>query len=146
MNKKEIFELINSNPAFHLATVEGNQPRVRGMLLYKADETGIVFHSGTMKDLYSQVKENPKVELCFNSVAEGVQIRFSGELEIVEDKVLKDEIIEHPTRVFLKSWIDSGELEDFYNSFVVFRLKNGVANVWTMETNFDSKQNIKIIS
>ena len=30
MNKKEIFELIRANPGFHLATVEGDQPRGRG--------------------------------------------------------------------------------------------------------------------
>jgi len=31
MNKREILEFINANPAFHLATVEGDQPRCRGM-------------------------------------------------------------------------------------------------------------------
>jgi uncharacterized pyridoxamine 5'-phosphate oxidase family protein len=46
MNKQEMLELMRSNPAFYLATVDGDQPRVRGMLLYKADENGLVFHSG----------------------------------------------------------------------------------------------------
>lgn len=41
MNEKEMYALMNSNPAFHLATVEGDQPRVRGMLLFRADENGI---------------------------------------------------------------------------------------------------------
>ena len=34
MNKNEIFEFLNANPIFHLATVEGNKPRVRAMMIY----------------------------------------------------------------------------------------------------------------
>ena len=142
MTKQEIIDLINNNPAFHLATVEEDQPRVRGMLLYKADESGIVFHSGTMKDVYKQITVNPKVELCFNDFKSGIQVRVSGELEIVEDNNLKDEISEHPSRVFLKPWKESGELRDFYKTFAVFRLKNGIATHWTMEKNFAPKEQI----
>jgi pyridoxamine 5'-phosphate oxidase len=142
MTKKEVLDLMNNNPAFFLATVEENQPRVRGMLLYKADESGIVFHSGTMKDVYKQIIANPKVELCFNDFKGGIQVRVSGELEIVEDNTLKDEISEHPSRVFLKQWKESGVLQDFYKTFAVFRLKNGIATYWTMETNFTPKEQI----
>lgn len=142
MTKQEVLDLINKNPVFHLATVEGNQPRVRGMLLYKADESGIVFHSGTMKDVYKQITVNPKAELCFNDFKSGTQVRVSGELEIVEDKSLKDEISEHPSRVFLKPWKESGELQDFYKTFAVFRLKKGIATYWTMEKNFAPKDQI----
>lgn len=44
MTKTEIIDLINKNPASHLATVDGTRPRVRGMLIYRADEQGIIFH------------------------------------------------------------------------------------------------------
>lgn len=136
MTRQEIIELINSNPVMFLATVEGDQPRVRGMMLYKADESGIVFHSGIMKDVYRQIVNNPKVELCFNDFKRRIQVRVSGELEIVDDNNLKDEIYEHPTRQFLKAWRESGNLGDFYKSFAVFRLIGGKATTWTMETNF----------
>jgi len=49
MTKEQIFEVMNGNLGFHLATVENGEPRVRGMMLYKADETGIVFHTGDFK-------------------------------------------------------------------------------------------------
>ncbi|MFP4698477.1 MAG: pyridoxamine 5'-phosphate oxidase family protein [Eubacteriales bacterium] len=136
MTKQEAYNLMNSNPVLQLATVEGDQPRVRGMLLYKADEEGILFHSGTMKDVYKQIVENPKVEVSFIDQKTNTQLRVSGELEIVDDNNLKEEIANHPTRAFLKPWIESGELEDFYNVFVVFRLKNGVATTWTFADNF----------
>jgi pyridoxamine 5'-phosphate oxidase len=144
MIKKEIFELMVNNPVFFLATVEDNQPRVRGMLLYQGDEDGIVFHTGTMKDVYRQVQKNPKVELCFNDFKRGIQVRVSGELEEVDNNKLKDEILEHPTRQFLKPWKESGELKDFYQTFVVFRLKNGIATTWTMEKNFMPKDEITL--
>ena len=40
MTANEIFDLINKHPVFHLATMDGDQPRVRGMLLFRADDTG----------------------------------------------------------------------------------------------------------
>jgi len=142
MNKKEILEMINANPAFHLATVEGDQPHCRGMLLFRADENGIIFHTGTMKDVYRQITANPKAELCFNDYKNGVQVRVAGKLESLEDKTLKDEICAHPTRKFLKPWRESGQLEDFYQTFKVYRLKNGRAVVWTMATNFAPKEEV----
>lgn len=142
MTKKEIFQLMRENPAFFLATVDEDQPRVRGMLLYKADENGIIFHTGIMKDVYNQVVKNPKVELCFNG--KDTQVRVSGQLEIVDDNSIKDEISNHPTRQFLKPWRESGELGDFYKAFVVFRLKNGVATKWTIQNNFKPKELIQL--
>ncbi|MBE6072392.1 MAG: pyridoxamine 5'-phosphate oxidase family protein [Clostridium butyricum] len=66
MTKQEILESINKNPVFYLATIDGDKPKVRGMLLYKADDNGILFHTGASKDLYSQILKNPNAELCFN--------------------------------------------------------------------------------
>ncbi|ABN53834.1 MAG TPA: pyridoxamine 5'-phosphate oxidase family protein [Hungateiclostridium thermocellum] len=144
MDKNEIFNLINQNPVFFLATTDGDQPRVRGMLLYRADESGIIFHTGAMKDLYTQVTKNNKVELCFYGPNKGIQIRVRGELEIVDDNNLKDEIVQHPSRQFLKPWRDQLDARTFYKQFVVFRLKNGIAVKWTMEDNFAPKTEIQL--
>jgi len=112
------------------------------MFLYKADENGIIFHSGSMKAVHEQISENPKVELCFNDFKNGIQVRVSGPLEILEDNALKDEIYNHPTRGFLKPWRDAGKFGDFYSTFKVYRLKGGKASVWTMPANFDPKEEI----
>lgn len=144
MNKEEIFNIMSQNPVFFLATSEDNKPRVRGMLLYKADESGIIFHTGSWKEVYKQVLKNSRVELCFNDFNKNIQVRVRGELEIVHDQGLKDEIAQHPSRAFLKPWRESGKLDDFYESFVVFRLIHGDAIIWTMETNFDSNVDIRL--
>jgi len=144
MTKAQIFQLITNNPAFRLATVDGNKPRVRGMLIYRADENGIIFHSGANKDIYKQVLANPNAELCFNDFATGTQVRVSGRLEIVEDTALKDEISNHPSREFLQPWKNSVSLDEFYKGLIVFNLKGGTAVVWTFQTNFAPKVEIQL--
>lgn len=144
MNKQEIFELINDNPAFFLATLDGNQPRVRGMLSYKADEAGIVFHTAVMRDVFKQIMNNPNAELCFNDHKKFIQVRISGKLELIDDNNLKDEIADHPSRTFLKPWKESISSADFYSSFAVFRLKNGMATIWSFANNLEPKIEIAL--
>jgi pyridoxamine 5'-phosphate oxidase len=144
MTREEMFDLMKANPAFHLATVEGDQPRCRGMFLFRADKDGIIFHSGSMKAVHGQIAKNPKVELCFNDFQKRIQVRVAGALEILEDNALKDEICNHPSRAFLKPWRESGPLSNFYDTFKVYRLKGGKAVWWTMERNFVSKEEITL--
>jgi pyridoxamine 5'-phosphate oxidase len=140
MNKREILEFLNANPVFHLATIEGDRPRVRGMLMYMADENGIVFHTGKMRDLHTQLTKNPKVEMSFNNGSDEnlIQIRVSGAVELVEDLDLKKEIVEK--REFLKPFVERMG----YAPLAVYRLKNGTASIWTMKTNLEPKELVKI--
>jgi len=142
MKKEEMFELMNKNPVFFLATVEGNEPRVRGMMLYKADETGIYFHTGPFKDVHKQIIKNPNVQMCFNDFKNNIQVRVRGKLELLEDDKLKEEISNHPTRAFMQGWKQGKTKEEFFAFFSVFRLKKGKANVWTFQTNFEPKKDI----
>jgi pyridoxamine 5'-phosphate oxidase len=144
MTKEEMFALMNANPVVHLATVEGDQPRVRAVFMYRADADGIVFHTGTNKDLYRQIEANPKVELCFNDPKSNVQVRVAGTLEQVKDHAYKDEVANHPTRGFIRAWSAAGLLKDFYNDFIVYRLAHGTAVVWTFETNFAPKVKVAL--
>lgn len=143
MTRGEIYELMNRNPAFALATVDNGAPRVRGMLLYEAGAGGIIFHSGKMKDVHRQIAADPRVEMYFLDPGSFVEVRVNGTLEIVEDRELKKAIAEHPTREFIKKWMESAP-ENFFDQFAVYRLTGGRATVWTMETNFDPKVWIEI--
>ena len=133
MTKSEILALINANPACHLATVEGDAPHVRGILLYSADEKGLVFHTGKTKDLHRQLTMNPKVEFSFNDYQKGIQVRVSGSVELVDDIALKKEIV--AKRDFLRPWVE----QQGWDMLVVYRLRKGRATTWTMQTNFDPK-------
>ncbi|MGN0395497.1 MAG: pyridoxamine 5'-phosphate oxidase family protein [Coprococcus sp.] len=134
MTKKEMFDAMNQNPAFHLATVEENQPHVRGMLLYRADENGIIFHTASSKEVYKQMKANANVELCFQ--ANGTQIRVKGVIEEIKDDDLKEEIMNHPSRKFLQAWKELG----VDHLLSIFCLKHGKAKTWTMDTNFEKTE------
>lgn len=140
MDQQQILELINRNPAFFLATVEDGEPRVRGMLLYRADENGIIFHTGVMKDVHRQMIANPAVELCFNDWQAQQQLRVRGTARLVEDPALKDEIVNSPGREFLKPWVEKMGLK----VLSVFRVENCRAHRWSMETNFAPKNFIEL--
>lgn len=140
MTRNEIMAFLNSNPIFHIATADGDTPHVRGMLLYRADENGIVFNTGKIKDLYRQLNKNPKVELCFsNGIFENlIQVRIAGTVQALEDLDLKKEIV--AKREFLKPWVEKVG----YDQLAVYVLKNGNATVWTMATNTEPKEYIQL--
>ena len=140
MNKTEIIGFLNANPVFHLATVEGNKPHVRGMYLYQADENGILFHTGKMKDLHKQLIVNPNVEMSFNNgkFENLIQVRISGTVELIEDLELMKEIVQK--RPFLKPWVE----RDGFDLLAVYRIRKGMAVVWTMNANFASKVPIEL--
>ncbi|UCF43231.1 MAG: pyridoxamine 5'-phosphate oxidase family protein [Planctomycetota bacterium] len=138
MTKEEIFEFIRKNPVFGLATADDNKPHVRMMMLYRADENGIVFTTGENKDVHRQLSANPQVEMCFYSGEEQRQVRIGGTVEVLEDLELKKQVVrDYP---FLKEWVD----REGYDVLIVYCLKNGRATVWTMETNFQPKEYIQL--
>jgi pyridoxamine 5'-phosphate oxidase len=138
MTKQEIFDFISKNPICALATVEGDQPRVRMILMYRADENGIVFVTGENKDLYKQLSKTPNVEMCFYSQKENKQARISGVAEELEDIELKKQVVRDWP--FLKEWID----REGYDVLVMYCLKNGKTTVWTMDVNFKPKEYIQL--
>ena len=138
MTKNEILEFIRKNPVFALATVEDNEPHVRMMLLYRADENGVTFVTGENKDLNKQLTNEPDVEMCFYNANEERQIRISGSVEEIEDLALKKQIVKDFP--FLKEWVD----REGYDVLVVYCLKHGKAAVWTMELNFKPKEYVQL--
>ena len=145
MTRQELFDFMNQTVAFTLATADGDEPRVRTMMLYQADETGITFHTGPFKEVYRQIIRNPNVQLCFYDPARGLQVRVRGALEMVSTQALKEEIANHPSRAFMQAWkAHCATEEEFYAMFDVFCLKGGIANVWTFQSNFAPKEDINL--
>jgi pyridoxamine 5'-phosphate oxidase len=138
MTKEEVFEFIRKNPVFGLATADDNKPHVRMMMLYRADENGIIFNTGENKDVHGQLSGNPQVEMCFYSSEEQRQVRIEGTVEVLEDLELKKQVVkDYP---FLKEWVD----REGYDVLIVYCLKDGRATAWTMETDFKPKEYIQL--
>lgn len=144
MNKNDVLKKIQENPNFHLATIANGFPKVRGMLAYKVDEEGLVFHTARTKDVYEQLVNNPVAEVCFN-LRDGLQIRINGTVEDITSEIVIDEIMEHPSRAFLRNWKRQGHIKDIYIDLTVFKFKFEKATIWTMDTNFESKSYISML-
>lgn len=138
MTKDEIFGFLKENPVCFLATVDGDQARVRGMMLYISDAGEIIFHLGDPKDVTAQLRANPKLELCALSKDGKTQVRVTGAAEFVDNQALRKELI--AARPFL----DAMEAQMGAGWLAFFRVTNPVATVWNMERNLDAKTFIEL--
>ena len=127
MSFEEYVKFANENPMCYLATVEGDQPRVRAMGMWYADETGFWFQAQSVKAVYKQIKENEKVEVYFCTPKFSRIMRVSGKMKIVEDMEVKKKCIAE--RPFLKNM---GITEPDDPLLAVFHLYTGEAFFWTM--------------
>ena len=69
---------------YYLATVEGNQPRVRPFGTAHIFEGKLYIQTGKVKDVSKQLHANPKAEIC--AFKGGEWIRVAGEL-VEDDRV-----------------------------------------------------------
>lgn len=81
---KEVQEFLKECGVYYLATVEGDQPRVRPFGTAEIFEEHLYIQTGKKKDVFKQITENNNVELsCFK---DGRWLRISGKL-VLDDRV-----------------------------------------------------------
>jgi pyridoxamine 5'-phosphate oxidase len=133
MNLQDCIKFANEHPTCYVATTDGDQPHVRALGMWFADDKGFYFQTESVKSIYTQLKNNNKVELCFHDPAApgvGTVMRVAGKIEFVNDLSLRSKVIND--RPFLTS-LGIKEPED--PLLVVFRLYSGEAYFWTMADN-----------
>lgn len=140
---EEIREFANQNPTTWLSTTEGDQPHVRAMAMWFADETGFYFHTGTQKRLSEQLQNNPKVELGFFNQGDGMgsmqMVRITGKIELINDTQLEKRLFED------RPWLHD-VFKAFPNDrFFMFRLAHGEAQYWNMGLNCREKETPPIV-
>ena len=75
---QRVEQFLKDAQTYYLATMEGDQPRVRPfgtILLY---EGKLYIQTGKVKEVSKQIHANPKVELC--AFKDGTWLRVAGEL------------------------------------------------------------------
>ena len=77
----EVCEFLKNAGTYYLATVEGDQPRVRPFGTAHIFEGKLYIQTGKVKDVAKQLDANPKFEIC--AFDKGTWIRVTGKL--VED-------------------------------------------------------------
>lgn len=75
---KEVYDFLKSAGTYYLATVEGDQPRVRPFGTVEIFEDKLYIQTGKSKDVSKQLAANPKAEIC--AFKDGTWLRASGEL------------------------------------------------------------------
>jgi pyridoxamine 5'-phosphate oxidase len=130
MNRQDCIQFANEHPVCFLATMDGDQPRVRTVLLVKADETGFYFDLLNTKNVVKQVQANPKVEVCFYNNASDLmaarQMRMTGVMELVKDETLIQKVAAD------RSFLDGLAGRPTAPLTMVYKLSQGKAFFWTM--------------
>ena len=141
MDLKDYIVFAKENPLCSLATLDGDQPRVRTFWFWFADENGFHFETLAMKKVFKQLKKHPKVEVCFfNNTAEPENwksMRITGKVEFLDDMALKEKLF-----VDLPMLQNIGKPED--PVFQIFRINSGEAHFWTL-ANAGQEQHIERI-
>ena len=82
---EEVCEFLKKCGTFYLASIEGDQPRVRPFGVVNIFEGKLYIQTGKVKNVSKQMQKNPKVEIC--GFTEGKWVRLEG-------KVVRDDRIE----------------------------------------------------
>ena len=78
---ERVVKFLKDAGTYYLATVDGDQPRVRPFGTVNIFEGKLYIQTGKSKDVSKQLHANPKAEIC--AFKDGVWLRVAGEL--IED-------------------------------------------------------------
>ena len=114
MNK--VVEEIRKVNVFYIASIDGDEPRVRPFGSVVEFEGNAYICSGNFKEFYKQVKENPHVELCgmYDNTS---WLRVAATLNEDNRIEVQKAILDDPTG-------PKGLYEPGDGKFVTFRLEN----------------------
>lgn len=118
---KEVYEFLKNCGAYYLATVEGDQPRVRPFGTVDLFEDKLYIQTGKAKAVAQQMKANPKVEISAMA-QDGRWIRVTAEA-VLDDNIKAQE---HMLNAYpnLKAMYAAGD-----GNTEVYYLKNATAQI-----------------
>ena len=140
MDLEECIQFATKNPVCFLATVEGDQPRVRAMLMDHADETGFYLTVMAGKRVTEQIRASPKVEICwYNNPAELADckhLRIFGTAEFLEDEESRKRSVGN------REFLDGVTGRSVSQLATPIRIAHGDAHFWVL-TDACAEANIK---
>jgi len=75
---QKVYEFLKEARTYYLATVEGDQPRVRPFGTALIYDGKLYIQTGKIKPVSKQLEANPKAEIC--AMKDGEWLRVAGEL------------------------------------------------------------------
>lgn len=117
---KRVYDFLKKAEVYYLATVEGDQPRVRPFGTIDLFEDKLYIQTGKVKPVAHQMKANPKVEI--SAMAEGKWIRIEAEAVLDERVEAQEHMLDgYPN---LKAMYQPGD-----GNTEVYYLKNATAQI-----------------
>jgi uncharacterized pyridoxamine 5'-phosphate oxidase family protein len=117
---KEVLDFLKKAGTYYLATVEGDQPRVRPFGTAHIFDNKLYIQTGKKKPVAQQMKKNPKIEICAMSGGEWIRIQA---IAVTDDRLAaKESMLEaYPNLKTMYSATD--------NNTNVLYLKDAVATI-----------------
>ncbi len=81
---QEVCEFLKKCRAYYLATMDGEQPRVRPFGTVHVFENKLYIQTGKSKDVSKQMKKNPNIEICAFDAGRWVRIQA---IAVEDDRV-----------------------------------------------------------
>ena len=117
---KEVYEFLKKAETYYLATMDGNQPRVRPFGTIDLFEGKLYIQTGKVKEVSKQMKANPKIEI--SAMCDGKWIRVSAEAVLDENIAAQEHMLSEYPSLQAMYKVGDGNTE-------VFALKNGKAQI-----------------
>ena len=109
---EQVVKFLKEVETYYLATVEGDQPRVRPFGTAHVFEGKLYIQTGKVKDVSKQIHANPKVEIC--AFKNGEWLRVAGELVEDDRREARQSMLDvYPSLQNMYS-ADDGNTEVFY--------------------------------
>ena len=89
---ERVCQFLDEAQTYYLATVEGDQPRVRPFGTALVSDGKLYIQTGKVKDVSKQLAANPKAEIC--AFKDGRWLRVAGELVNDDDRDVKVAMLE----------------------------------------------------
>ncbi len=108
----EVLKFLKDNPTYYLATMEGDQPRVRPFGTIALFEGRLYFQTGHVKSVYQQLIANPKIEIC--GFANGQWLRIAATAVRDDRREARAAVLEDYPSLQAMYSPDDGNCEVFY--------------------------------
>lgn len=109
---QKVVDFLKDAEVYYLATVEGDQPRVRPFGTAHVFEGKLYIQTGKVKDVSKQIHANPKVEIC--AFKNGQWLRVAGVLVEDDRREARQSMLDaYPSLQGMYS-ADDGNTEVFY--------------------------------
>ena len=111
-NIEKVYQFLNEAQTYYLATVDGDQPRVRPFGTALLHDGKLYIQTGKVKPVSKQLAANPKAEIC--AFQGGKWLRIAGELINDDNRDVKVAMLEKMPNLKAMYDPDDGNMQMLY--------------------------------